>query len=178
DMKGDITSRLPKAPARKNGKRVACIGAGPASLTVANDLLPLGYDVTLFEKHDRAGGLMWSNIPQFRLPPEVLDEDINAILDMGADLRLNSPVTSMDALLREGWDAVFIGSGAPRDKQPAAPALCDDRADVPIGIAGHASCARGPIARVGERVIVVGVGNAAMGCCRASLGHVAKDVKV
>jgi len=108
DMKGDITSRLPKAPARKNGKRVACIGAGPASLTVANDLLPLGYHVTLFEKHDRPGGLMWSNIPQFRLPPEVLEEEIGMILDMGADLRLNTPVTSMDALLREGWDAVFI----------------------------------------------------------------------
>jgi len=178
DMKGDVTARLPKAAAVKNGKRVACIGAGPASLTVANDLLPLGYDVTLFEKHDRAGGLMWSNIPQFRLPPEVLDEEINAILDMGADLRLNSPVTSMDALLREGWDAVFIGSGAPRGKELDAPGRWDDPDHVHIGIDWLESVAFGHIERIGERVLVIGVGNTAMDCCRTSLRLGAKDVKV
>jgi NADPH-dependent glutamate synthase beta subunit-like oxidoreductase/ferredoxin len=178
DMKGDITSRLPKAPARKNGKRVACIGAGPASLTVANDLLPLGYHVTLFEKHDRPGGLMWSNIPQFRLPPEVLDEEIGMILDMGADLRLNTPVTSMDALLREGWDAVFIGSGAPRGKELDAPGRWDDPAHVHIGIDWLESVAFGHIDRIGERVLVIGVGNTAMDCCRTSLRLGARDVKV
>lgn len=178
DMKGDVTARLPKAAAVKNGKRVACIGAGPASLTVANDLLPLGYDVTLFEKHDRAGGLMWSNIPQFRLPPEVLDEEINTILDMGADLRLNSPVTSMDALLREGWDAVFIGSGAPRGKELDAPGRWDDPDHVHIGIDWLESVAFEHIDRIGERVLVIGVGNTAMDCCRTSLRLGAKDVKV
>ena len=178
DMKGDVTARLPKAAAVKNGKRVACIGAGPASLTVANDLLPLGYDVTLFEKHDRAGGLMWSNIPQFRLPPEVLDEEISTILDMGADLRLNSPVTSMDALLREGWDAVFIGSGAPRGKELDAPGRWDDPDHVHIGIDWLESVAFEHIDRIGERVLVIGVGNTAMDCCRTSLRLGAKDVKV
>jgi len=178
DMKGDVTARLPKAATAKNGKRVACIGAGPASLTVANDLLPLGYDVTLFEKHDRAGGLMWSNIPQFRLPPEVLDEEIGTILDMGADLRLNSPVESMDALLREGWDAVFIGSGAPRGKELDAPGRWDDKEHVHIGIDWLESVAFGHIEKIGERVLVIGVGNTAMDCCRTSLRLGAKDVKV
>ena len=121
---------------------------------------------------------MWSNIPQFRLPPEVLDEEINTILDMGADLRLNSPVTSMDALLREGWDAVFIGSGAPRGKELDAPGRWDDPDHVHIGIDWLESVAFEHIDRIGERVLVIGVGNTAMDCCRTSLRLGAKDVKV
>src|SRR5579864_2464150 len=104
DLKGDIENLLPRAPERKNGKRVACIGAGPASLVVANDLMPLGYEVTIFEKYDKPGGLMRTNIPSFRLPAGVLDEEIAMITDMGVDVRYNSPITSMKALLNEGWD--------------------------------------------------------------------------
>src|SRR5262245_61840391 len=116
DLRDDVSEFLPKAPATKNGKRVALIGAGPSSLTVANDLMPLGYDVVVHEKHDRAGGLMRVNIPSFRLPAEVLDEEINYILGMGVEVRWNSPVTSMRALLSDGYDAVYVGSGAPKGK--------------------------------------------------------------
>src|SRR5690606_29852514 len=118
DHRGDITASLPKAPATKNGKRVALIGAGCASLTVANDLLPLGYDVTIFEALDTTGGLMRTNIPKFRLPPKVLNGEIGYILDMGAELHLNRRVDSLKELLdsRE-YDAVFVGTGAPRGKE-------------------------------------------------------------
>src|SRR5690606_13863518 len=95
EHQSDIRERLPRAPAVKNGKRIACIGAGPASLTVANDLMPLGYEVTVFEKWGAPGGLMRTNIPGFRLPVRVLDEEIGYILDMGVDLRLNTPISSL-----------------------------------------------------------------------------------
>jgi NADPH-dependent glutamate synthase beta subunit-like oxidoreductase/formate hydrogenlyase subunit 6/NADH:ubiquinone oxidoreductase subunit I len=178
DLKGDVADRLPRAPAVKNGKRIACIGAGPASLTVANDLMPLGYSVTIFEKNDRAGGLMWSNIPQFRLPPAVLAEEIGAIVDMGVDLRLNSPVNSLEALLREPWDAVFIGSGAPRGKELDLPGRWDDPAHVHIGIDWLESVAFGHRDSIGSRVLVIGVGNTAMDCCRTSKRIGGTDVKV
>ncbi len=114
-------------PAAKNGKRIACIGAGPASLTVANDLLPLGYEVVIFEQYDKPGGLMRTNIPAFRLPAEVLDEEIAVILDMGVDVRYNTPVTSLRALLGEGFDSVFVGIGAPRGKELDIPGRHDER---------------------------------------------------
>src|SRR5262245_13894734 len=110
DLKDDITERLPKVPAKKNGKRIACIGAGPASLTVANDLAPLGYEIVMFEKYARAGGLMRTNIPAFRLPASVLDEEVDMVLNMGVDIRYNAPVESMKALLKEGFDAIFVGT--------------------------------------------------------------------
>ena len=116
DRRGDITSRLPQAPRVRNGKRIALIGAGSASLTVANDLMPLGYECVMFEALDKPGGLMRTNIPAFRLPASVLDEEIGYIVDMGVDLRLSTPVKSMRALLAEGYDAVFVGSGAPKGK--------------------------------------------------------------
>jgi NADPH-dependent glutamate synthase beta subunit-like oxidoreductase/ferredoxin len=181
DLRDDIAELLPRIPDQKNGRRVACIGAGPASLTVANDLLPLGYEVTIFEKQDRAGGLMWSNIPQFRLPPDVLREEVGYILDMGVDLRLNTPVESMRALL-DGemggeWDAVFVGSGAPRGKNLDIPGRYDsDR--IHIGIDWLESVAFGHIDKIEPRVLVIGVGNTAMDCCRTSLRLGGKDVKV
>ncbi len=179
DLKGDISDRLPKAPAERNGRRVACVGAGPASLTVANDLLPLGYEVVIFEKNDRAGGLMWSNIPQFRLPPEVLREEIGMIVDLGADLRLNAPVTSMRALLeQEAWDAVFIGSGAPRGKELELPGRWDDPDHIHIGIDWLESVAFGHITEIEPRVLVIGVGNTAMDCCRSAKRLGGTDVKV
>jgi formate dehydrogenase (NADP+) beta subunit len=174
----DISSRLPKAPAVKNGKKVACIGAGPASLTVANDLLPLGYEVTIFEQYGVPGGLMRTNIPAFRLPASVLNEEIGYIVEMGADLRLNSPIKSMQQLLNEGgYDAVFVGSGAPKGKELELPGRHDtDR--IHIGITWLESVAFGHIDKVGERVLIIGVGNTAMDCCRSSLRLGAKHVKV
>ena len=117
DLRGDVTSRFPKIPKKKNGKTIACVGAGPASLTVARDLMPLRYEVTIFEKNDRPGGLMWTNIPQFRLPPEVLWEEINYVIDMGVELRLDTPIDSMKSLLDDGFDAIYVGSGAPSGKE-------------------------------------------------------------
>jgi len=178
DQRDDISALLPRAPEQKNGKRVACIGAGPASLTVANDLLPLGYQVTIFEQFAVAGGLMRTNIPAFRLPSLVLDEEIGYIINMGADLRLNSPVGSMKQLLEsKEFDAVFVGSGAPKGKDLELPGRHDtDR--IYIGITWLESVAFGHVDRVGERVLIIGVGNTAMDCCRSSLRLGAKQVKV
>ena len=178
DNREDITARLPKAPAKKNGKRIACIGAGPASLTVANDLAPLGYEVTILEQYGVPGGLMRTNIPAFRLPQKVLDEEIGYIIDIGVDLRLNSPVKSMKELLQSGgYDAVFVGSGAPKGKELELPGRHDtDR--IHIGITWLESLAFGHIDTVGEKVLIIGVGNTAMDCCRSSLRLGAKDVKV
>jgi formate dehydrogenase (NADP+) beta subunit len=178
DNRDDISELLPKAPAVKNGRRIACIGAGPASLTIANDLLPLGYEVTIFEQYGVPGGLMRTNIPAFRLPAAVLDEEIGYIVDMGADLRLNSPIKSMKQLLdAKEFDAVFVGSGAPKGKELDLPGRHDtDR--IHIGITWLESIAFGHIDKVGERVLIIGVGNTAMDCCRSSLRLGAKDVKV
>ncbi len=178
DLRDDIRPRLPKSPDRKLGGRVACIGAGPASLTVANDLLPLGYDVVIFEQHGLMGGLMRTNIPSFRLPASVLDEEIGYIVDMGADLRLNTPVSSLAELLASGeFDAVFVGSGAPRGKELKLPGRdASDR--IHIGIAWLESVAFGHLEHIGERVLIIGVGNTAMDCCRSSLRLGAKNVKV
>jgi formate dehydrogenase (NADP+) beta subunit len=178
DQREDVSDRLPKAAAQKNGKHIACIGAGPASLTVANDLLPLGYQVTIFEQFGLTGGLMRTNIPAFRLPGEVLDEEIGAIVDMGADLRLNAPVASLKALLAAGtYDAVFVGSGAPKGKELRLPGR-DDSDRIHIGIDWLHSIAFGHTSKIGERVLIIGVGNTAMDCCRSALRLGARDVKV
>ena len=177
DNREDITAGLPKAAAKKNGKKVALIGAGCASLAVANDLLPIGYDVTIFEALDTTGGLMRTNIPQFRLPPKVLDEEIGYILDMGADLRLNHRIESMRSLLEEGYDAVFVGTGAPRGKDLEIPGRYDSD-NIHIGIDWLESVAFGHIEKIGRRVLIIGVGNTAMDCCRTSLRIGADDVKV
>jgi formate dehydrogenase beta subunit len=178
DNRDDISDLLPKAPREKNGKRIACVGAGPASLTVANDLLPLGYEVTIFEQFAVPGGLMRTNIPAFRLPANVLDEEIGYIVGMGADLRLNSPIKSMKKLLdSEEFDAVFVGSGAPKGKELDLPGRKDtDR--IHIGITWLESVAFGHIDKIGEKVLIIGVGNTAMDCCRSSLRLGAKNVKV
>jgi NADPH-dependent glutamate synthase beta subunit-like oxidoreductase/ferredoxin len=178
DMRDDITDRLPKAPPVKNGKRIACVGAGPASLTVANDLVPLGYAVTIFEKLARAGGLMRINIPSFRLPGAVLDEEIGYILDMGVDLRTNTPVTSMAALLEEGWDAVFVGSGAPRGKNLEIPGRWEAAKRICIGIEWLESVHFNHVDSIDPRVLIIGVGNTAMDCCRTAKRLGGTDVKV
>jgi formate dehydrogenase (NADP+) beta subunit len=178
DLKGDISARLPKAPPQKNGRKIACIGAGPASLTVANDLAPLGYAVTIFERLATPGGLMRSNIPSFRLPQAVLDEEIGMILDMDVTLKLNAPVASLRLLLDQGgYDAVFVGSGAPKGKELELPGRRDsDR--IHIGIDWLEAVAFGHIGSIGEQVLIIGVGNTAMDCCRTSLRLGAKHVKV
>jgi formate dehydrogenase beta subunit len=178
DRKDDVSAYLPKAPGVTNGKRVALVGAGPASLTVCNDLVPLGYECTIFERHERAGGLMRVNIPSFRLPAEVLDEEVNAIIDMGVDVRFGTPIESMRALLGAGWDAIFVGSGAPKGKELELPGRHDDEAHVHIGIEWLASVHFGHIAAIGERVLIIGVGNTAMDCCRSALRLGGKDITV
>src|SRR5687768_13667310 len=178
DLRDDITGFLPRAPEKSNGKRIALVGAGPASLTVCNDLAPLGYECVIFEKLDRSGGLMRTNIPAFRLPPPILDEEVDYILDLGVEVRYSTPVDSLGALLEEGWDAVFVGSGAPRGKNLDAPGRYDDTAHVHIGIDWLESVHFGHIETIGERVLIIGVGNTAMDCCRTSLRLGGKDVKV
>ena len=179
DLKGDIAEFLPHAPTLKNGKRVALIGAGPASLAVANDLLPLGYDVTIFEKYDRAGGLMRANIPEFRLPAEVLDAETQVIIDMGAVVRYDSPVESMRDLLAQDFDAIFVGVGAPKGKELELPGRHDDAGGhIHIGIEWLKSVAFGHVESIGERVLIIGVGNTAMDCCRTSRRLGGRDVKV
>src|SRR5579859_5787118 len=178
DLRDDVTDRLPRAPAATNGKRIACVGAGPASLALANDLAPLGYRITIFEKLPVPGGLMRSNIPAFRLPQQVLEEEIDMILGIGnIEVKYDSPITSMKALLGQGFDAVFVGSGAPRGKNLEIPGRYDsDR--VHIGIDWLESVAFGHIDKIGERVLIIGVGNTAMDCCRTSRRLGGKDIKV
>jgi NADPH-dependent glutamate synthase beta subunit-like oxidoreductase/ferredoxin len=178
DHRDEVTHLLPQAPAVKNGKKIGLIGAGPASLTVANDLAPLGYDVTIFEKLPRSGGLMRINIPAFRLPEQVLDEEIGYILDMGVEVRYNTPVDSLRALLDGGeFDAVFVGSGAPKGKELEIPGR-HDTDQILIGIEWLESIHFGHVDSIGKRVLIIGVGNTAMDCCRSSKRLGATDVKV
>jgi formate dehydrogenase (NADP+) beta subunit len=177
DHRDDIREFLPKAPAQKNGKRVALIGAGPAALTVANDLMPLGYECVMFEKNQKPGGLMRVNIPSFRLPAEVLDDETAYILDMGVDIRYGSEITSMRELLAQGFDAVFVGSGAPKGKELELPGRRDSD-KIHIGIEWLANVHFGHIDKIESRVLIIGVGNTAMDCCRTAKRLGATDVKV
>jgi formate dehydrogenase (NADP+) beta subunit len=177
DRRDDVTPYLPQAAAAKNGRRIACVGAGPASLTVANDLMPLGYEVTIFEKLSRPGGLMRTNIPAFRLPADVLDEEIDYIVRMGVDLRCNTPVDSMEALLREGYDAIFVGSGAPKGKDLDVPGRWDSPR-IHIGIEWLEAVHFGHVTAIEPRVLIIGVGNTAMDCCRTAKRLGGTDVKV
>lgn len=168
DYKSDITDRLPQVPKKKNGKHIALIGAGPASLTVARDLLPLGYEITLFEKDTLSGGAMRTQIPRFRLPAEVLNEELNYILDMGVNCRFGEEITSMRDILAEDYDAVFVGTGAPLGKWLDLPGHIDAKDNIHTGIEWLASVAFEHISRVGKNVLVLGGGNTAMDCCRTS----------
>ncbi|MGZ5036731.1 MAG: FAD-dependent oxidoreductase [Usitatibacter sp.] len=178
DFKEDIRDRLPKKASRKNGKRVACVGAGPASLTVARDLAPLGYHVTLFDSDRLAGGMIRSQIPKFRLPESVIDEEVGYILDLGVDFRGGQRIDSLKALLGEGFDAVFVGSGAPRGRDLDIPGRKEAAAHIHIGIDWLSSVAFGHVTAIGKRVIVLGGGNTAMDCCRSSRRLGGEDVKV
>jgi NADPH-dependent glutamate synthase beta subunit-like oxidoreductase/ferredoxin len=168
DNKGDITPHLPHIPHEKNGRRVALIGAGPASLTVARDLLPLGYHCVMFDGDAKGGGMMRTQIPRFRLPETVTDEEVDLILDMGVETRFGEPVTSLEALLAEDWDAIFVGCGAPRGRDLDIPGRHEAAANIHIGIDWLSSVSFGHVDRIGRRVVVLGGGNTAMDCCRSS----------
>jgi len=180
DLRGDVSDKLPAIPTKKNGKRVACIGAGPASLAVANDLAPLGYEVVVFERFAEPGGLMRTNVRTFRLPRAVLDEEIAMILDRGVEIRYGTPINSLKGLLegKPAFDAVFVGTGAPRGKELELPGRQEAAEHVHIGIDWLAGVAFGHIDKIGEHVLIIGVGNTAMDCCRTSRRLGGKDVKV
>jgi formate dehydrogenase beta subunit len=178
DNKDDVRDLLPKPAREKNGKRVALIGAGPASLTVARDLLPLGYSCVLYDQDKLAGGMMRTQIPKFRLPETVLDEECNYILNLEPELRLGQRIDSLKALLREDYDAIFVGCGAPRGRNLEIPGRNEAAANVHIGIDWLASVSFGHIEKIGKRVIVLGGGNTAMDCCRTSRRLGGEDVRV
>jgi len=178
DYKDDIRERLPRPAARKNGKRVALVGAGPASLTVARDLAPLGYQCVVYDSDAQAGGMIRSQIPKFRLPESVIDEEVGYILELGVEFRGGARVESLKALLAEDYDAVFIGSGAPRGRDLDIPGRKEAAANIHIGIDWLSSVSFGHIDKIGKRVIVLGGGNTAMDCCRSSRRLGGEDVKV
>jgi len=177
DLKDDVRKRMPQV-APRNGKRIACVGAGPASLTVARDLLPLGYEVTIFDAERKAGGFIRTQIPRFRLPETVIDEETGYILDLGADFRSGERIASMKALMVQGYDAIFVGCGAPRGRDLDLPGRSEIRDNIHIGIDWLASVSFGHITRIGQRVIVLGGGNTAMDCCRSSRRLGGTEVKV
>jgi NADPH-dependent glutamate synthase beta subunit-like oxidoreductase len=178
DYKDDIRPRLPKPATQLNGKRVACIGAGPASLTVARDLAPLGYEVVVYDGDSRAGGMIRSQIPKFRLPEEIIDEEVGYVLDLGVEFRGGAYVSSLKALLAEKYDAVFVGCGAPRGRDLDIPGRKEAAKNIHIGIDWLASVSFGHTTKIGRRVIVLGGGNTAMDCCRSSKRLGGEDVKV
>tara|TARA_B100000405_G_scaffold282738_1_gene227900 strand:+ start:4 stop:1788 length:1785 start_codon:yes stop_codon:yes gene_type:complete len=178
DNKGDITAFLPKVPTQKNGKKVALIGAGPASLAVARDLLPFGYEVHLFDRDEKGGGMMRSQIPAFRLPEEVLDEEVDRILDMGVNTHFGQDITSMKSLLDENYDAYFVGTGAPKGRDLDLIGRAEVDNHIHIGIDWLSSVAFGHTTSIKGKVIVMGGGNTAMDCCRTSLRLGAESVTV
>ncbi|MDP1613886.1 MAG: FAD-dependent oxidoreductase [Sulfuritalea sp.] len=178
DLKDDVQDRMPQAPAKKNGKRVVCVGAGPASLTVARDLAVIGYQVTVLDCGAAPGGMMRSQIPKFRLPDSVIDEECVYILDLGVEAHFDHWVDSLRKVLDEGWDAVFVGTGAPRGRDADIPGRQEAAANIHIGIDWLANVAFGHTTKISKRVIVLGGGNTAMDCCRSARRIGGEDVKV
>src|SRR6202049_153547 len=168
DYKDDVTARMPKPAQHKNGKRIALVGGGPASLTVARDLAPLGYTCVIFDGDPQAGGMIRTQIPRFRLPESVIDEECGYILDLGIEFRGSHRIDSLKALLAGDWDAVFVGSGAPRGRDLDIPGRQTAAKNIHIGIDWLSSVSFGHITKIGKRVIVLGGGNTAMDCCRSS----------
>ncbi len=177
DLKEDITGKMPRKPGKMNGRKIACVGAGPASLTVARDLAPLGYEVTVFDQDPKPGGMIWSQIPRFRLPEEVIDEEVGYILKLGVSF-VQKKITSMKNLLTEGYDAIFVGSGAPRGRDLDISGRKEGAKNIHIGIDWLSSVSFGHTTKIGKRVIVLGGGNTAMDCCRTSRRIGGDDVKV
>ncbi len=178
DFKDDIRARLPKPAAQKNGKRIALVGGGPASLVVARDLAPLGYECIVFDQDPLAGGMMRTQIPKFRLPESVLDEECQYILELGIAFVGGKRIDSMKALLNENFDAIFVGCGAPRGRDLDIPGRKEAAKNIHIGIDWLSSVSFGHIERIGKRVVVLGGGNTAMDCCRSSRRLGGDEVKV
>jgi NADPH-dependent glutamate synthase beta subunit-like oxidoreductase len=179
DFKEDVKSRLPAIPAKKNGKKIALVGAGPASLTVARDLAPLGYTLDIYDEQPKAGGFMRTQIPSFRLPETVLDEEVGYILDMGLVSHFNHYVGSLKELIDKKYDAIFVGSGAPRGRDlPSLPGRKEGDKFIHVGIDWLASVAFEHVEKIGKRVIVLGGGNTAMDCCRTARRLGGEEVKV
>ena len=178
DRKEDIAALLPKAPAARNGKRIACVGAGPASLTVARDLAAIGYEVVVFDSDSRAGGMMRSQIPKFRLPDEVIDEEVGYALSTGGTFVAARRINSLKALLGEGYDAIFVGCGAPHGRDLDIPGRREAANNVRVGIEWLASVFFGHTHKIGRRVVVLGGGNTAMDCCRTARRLGGAEVKV
>jgi formate dehydrogenase (NADP+) beta subunit len=178
DFKDDIRARLPKPAARRNGKRIALVGGGPASLAVARDLAPLGYTCVVFDQDPKSGGMMRTQIPKFRLPETVIDEECDYILNLGVEFRGGKRIDSLKGLIAEGWDAIFVGSGAPRGRDLDIPGRKEAAANIHIGIDWLSNVSFGHIDKIGKRVIVLGGGNTAMDCCRSSRRLGGEDVKV
>ncbi|MGH6767843.1 MAG: FAD-dependent oxidoreductase [Xanthobacteraceae bacterium] len=178
DYKDDIRDRLPKTAKVKNGKRIALVGGGPASLAVARDLAPLGYACTVFDQDPKAGGMIRTQIPRFRLPETIIDEECDYILNLGVEFVGGKRIDSLKALLAEGWDAVFVGSGAPRGRELEIPGRKEAAKNIHIGIDWLSSVSFGHIDKIGKHVIVLGGGNTAMDCCRSSRRLGGEDVKV
>ncbi|HOP23518.1 MAG TPA: FAD-dependent oxidoreductase, partial [Gammaproteobacteria bacterium] len=179
DYKQDIQSRLPEIPQNKNGKKIALIGGGPASLTVARDLMPLGYDIDLYDEQHKAGGFMRSQIPSFRLPEQVLDEELGYVLDMGVMTHFNHRVDSMKEMLAKDYDAIFVGTGAPRGRDlPKLEGRAEADANIHIGIDWLANVAFQHTTSIGKKVLVLGGGNTAMDCCRTALRLGGEDVRI
>src|SRR5262247_407871 len=178
DFKDDIRDRLPKPATVKNGKRIALVGGGPASLAVARDLAPLGYHCVVFDQDPKAGGMIRTQIPRFRLPESVIDEECDYILNLGIEFRGGKRIDSLKALLADGWDAIFVGSGAPRGRDLDIPGRKEAAANIHIGIDWLSSVSFGHVSKIGKRVIVLGGGNTAMDCCRSSRRLGGEEVSV
>jgi NADPH-dependent glutamate synthase beta subunit-like oxidoreductase len=178
DYKTGDANCLPPIPKEKNGKKIALIGGGPASLTVARDLLPLGYEVELFDDQAKAGGFVRTQVPSFRLPEKVLDEEVDRILNMGVIVHHNHRVDSLKSVLDRGYDAVFVGTGAPRGRDLHLPGRQEGREAIFIGIEWLAAILYRHITNAAPRVLVLGGGNTAMDCCRMARRLGAEDVKV
>ena len=180
DYKDDIRDRLPKPASKRNGKRIALVGGGPASLTVARDLAPLGYHCVVFDQDPKAGGMIRTQIPKFRLPDSVIDEECGYIIELGVEFRPGARVDSMKTLLGDNWDAIFVGSGAPRGRDLVIPGRKEAAKNIHIGIDWLSSVSFGHISKIGRRVVVLGGGNTAMDCCRSArrLGGEQVDVVV
>ena len=168
DNKGEVKHLMPQGPFTPNGKKIALIGGGPASLTVARDLAPLGYEIHLYDEWNKGGGMMRTQIPSFRLPLEVLDEEVNYILDMGIHTHFNHFVDSMAGILDKKYDAVFVGTGAPKGRILNIKGYEEAKENVHIGIEFLAQVAFEHRDKVGKNIIVLGGGNTAMDCCRTS----------
>lgn len=179
DYKSDSTDFMPEVPTEKNGKKIALIGGGPASLTVARDLLPLGYEIDLYDDQSKGGGFIRTQVPSFRLPEKVLNEEVDRILNMGVTSHFNHYVDSLKEIVEKGYDAIFIGSGAPRGRDlPNLPGRQEGSGSIFIGIEWLAAVLYRHVVSTPPKVLVLGGGNTAMDCCRMAKRLGGDDVQV